>query len=230
MHLNRFFCLKQHKAFECLFPPLQWENNHLLGLESSGVGSESPEAEREQQRGLPRAWMGKEQGLSSWAQRALRICARGCSCGWESRCLAHEGHLDQASEKSQGRKAEEFGYLCKLQGVRLGRRYFVFALLLWRGLLYLVMWSLIAREGAKESPIIFWAPFPMSWFIAIGDILGRCFLLTGFANIYLKVLLKKCVASRLSDAGCCCSFVGEGIRWIKRYKRMLKIKVGVDSW
>lgn len=177
MHLNCSFCLKQHKALECLSPTPRWNGKITISSDWSppGWGVKARRQKGSEQRGLPRAWMGKEQGLSSWAQCALKICARGCSCGWESRCLAHEGHLDQASEKSQGRKAEEFGYLCKLQGVRFGRRYFVFALLLWHGLLYLVMWSLIAREGAKESPIIFWAPLPMSWFIATGDISGRCF-------------------------------------------------------
>ena len=67
--------------------------------------------------------MGTEQGFCG-AQRALRIGARGCSCGRERRCLADEGHLDQASETRQGRKAEEFGYLCKLQGFRRGETLF----------------------------------------------------------------------------------------------------------
>lgn len=67
--------------------------------------------------------MGTEKGFRR-AQRALRIGARGCSCGRERRCLANEGHLDQASETRQGRKAEEFGYLCKLPGFGGGETVF----------------------------------------------------------------------------------------------------------
>lgn len=121
-HLKCSLFLKQHKALECLFPPPtppEWKDKNLLGLESFGVGSESPGDRKGRTRGaLPRAWMGRERG-SSRALRVLRICARGCSCGWARRCPADEGHLDQAAEKSQGRKAEELRHLCKLKGFRL---------------------------------------------------------------------------------------------------------------